>query len=62
MFFYKNFTIINILKFEIALISIYFIKLFRTTIRFILTNILQLIYKCNLQQSFFTNRKYKSNI
>ncbi len=39
MFFYKNFTIASTLKFRIVLISIYFIKLFRTTIRFTLTNI-----------------------
>ncbi len=39
MFSYRNFTITNTLKFEIALIFIYFVKLFRTTIRFTLINI-----------------------
>ncbi len=39
MFFYKNFIIANALRFKIALIFTYFIKLFRTTIKFILTDI-----------------------
>ncbi len=39
MFFYKNFTIIDALRFEIVLTFTYFVKLFRTTIRFTLTNI-----------------------
>ncbi len=34
MFFYKNFTIASALKFKIVLTFIYFIKLFRTIIRF----------------------------
>ncbi len=39
MFFYRNFTIANILRFKIVLISIYFVKLFRATTRSILTNV-----------------------
>ncbi len=39
MFFYRNFTIANTLRFEIVLIFIYFVKLFRTTIRSTLANI-----------------------
>ncbi len=39
MFSYKNFTIINTLRFKIVLISIYFVKLFRAIIRFTLVDI-----------------------
>ncbi len=39
MFFYRNFTITNALRFEIALIFTYFVRLFRATIRFTLTNV-----------------------
>ncbi len=39
MFFYKKLTITSALRFRIALTFIYFVKLFRTTIRFILTNV-----------------------
>ncbi len=39
MFFYRNFTIIDTLRFEIVLIFIYFVKLFRAIIKFILTNV-----------------------
>jgi len=39
MFFYKIFIITSTLKFEIALIFTYFVKLFRTTIRFTLIDV-----------------------
>ncbi len=39
MFFYKNFTITSALRFKIVLTFIYFVKLFRTTIKFTLTSI-----------------------
>ncbi len=39
MFSYRNFIITSALKFKIALIFTYFVKLFRTIIKFILTNI-----------------------
>ncbi len=39
MFFYKNFIIANALKSKIVLAFTYFIKLFRTTIKFTLINI-----------------------
>ncbi len=39
MFSYKNFIMANALKFEIVLIFIYFVKLFRTTIRLTLVNV-----------------------
>ena len=39
MFFYRNFTITNALKFRIALTFTYFVKLFRTIIRFTLANV-----------------------
>ncbi len=39
MFFYRNFTITSALKFEIVLIFIYFVKLFRAITRFTLTSV-----------------------
>ena len=39
MFFYKKLTITSALRFRIALTFIYFVKLFRTTTKSILTNI-----------------------
>ncbi len=39
MFFYRNFTIIDALRFEIVLIFTYFVRLFRATIRFILIDV-----------------------
>ena len=39
MFFYRNFTITNALRFKIVLIFIYFIKLFRATTRFTLIDV-----------------------
>ncbi len=39
MFFYKNFIITSALRSKIALIFIYFIKLFRTIIRFTLASV-----------------------
>ncbi len=39
MFSYRNFTIVSALRSRIALTFIYFVKLFRTTTRFILTSV-----------------------
>ncbi len=39
MFFYRNFTIINALRFKIALTFTYFVKLFRATIKSTLINV-----------------------
>ncbi len=39
MFFYRNFTIANVLRFEIVLTFIYFVKLFRTTIKLTLIDV-----------------------
>ncbi len=39
MSFYRNFTITSALRFRIALTFTYFVKLFRTTIKFTLTNV-----------------------
>ncbi len=57
IFFYKNFTTTSTLRFEITLFFTCFIKLFRTTIRFILANIFVINIQIQLTIFFFYKLK-----